>query len=78
MLFSDFVEKDEGDEQFLYELYAISVHSGGMGGGHYIAYAKHRIGVEEKWFYYSDSHYQEVSEQQVLSAQAYVLFYRRR
>ena len=38
-----------------YELYAISVHQGSMGGGHYCAYISHKIGEERQWFYCSDS-----------------------
>ena len=30
------------DEHPVYDLYAVSVHSGGLGGGHYTAYAKVR------------------------------------
>ena len=36
---SKYVKNKEG-ESYLYELYAISNHYGGMGGGHYTAYAK--------------------------------------
>ena len=54
-----------------YRLYAVSVHSGGMSGGHYVAYVKHG----EAWFHCSDTHVSKVSESDVLRAQAYVLFY---
>lgn len=32
--------KNKSDEPYIYELYAISNHYGGLGGGHYTAYAK--------------------------------------
>lgn len=34
-----------------YQLFAVSNHSGGMGGGHYFTYAKGGIGdlMERKW-----------------------------
>ena len=64
-------------EKFDYELYAIVVHSGGMGGGHYIAYMMHKINGKNQWFYASDSHVKEVDESDALRAQAYMLFYRR-
>jgi len=65
------------EEQFIYSLYAIVVHSGGMGGGHYIAYIKHNINGKDRWFYASDSHVRETDEADALRAQAYMLFYRR-
>lgn len=53
------------------------VHSGGMGGGHYVAYAKHETDKGDKWFYFSDSYWKQTSKSDALSAQAYMLFYRR-
>jgi ubiquitin C-terminal hydrolase len=44
------------------------VHSGGMGGGHYVAYAKHETKEGPKWFYFSDSYWKEVSIQNVANA----------
>lgn len=32
--------KNENGQSYLYELYAVSNHYGGLGGGHYTAYAK--------------------------------------
>lgn len=58
-------------------MYAIVVHSGSMGGGHYIAYMKHTIKGQDRWFYASDSHVREVELSDALRAQAYMLFYRR-
>ena len=37
----------------LYELYAVSNHSGGLGGGHYTAYAKNFD--NHKWYMFNDS-----------------------
>ena len=54
-----------------YSLYAISVHSGGINGGHYVAYVKH--GGE--WYHCSDSHVSKVRDTEVLRQQAYILFY---
>jgi ubiquitin C-terminal hydrolase len=48
-----------------------------MGGGHYIAYIKHRIEGVDRWFYASDSYVRECDEKDALRAQAYMLFYRR-
>ena len=35
-----------------YRLYALSCHTGIMGGGHYVCYAQNDAG---KWFFYNDS-----------------------
>jgi hypothetical protein len=58
-----------------YELYAVSSHSGGMGGGHYTAYSQ----VNKRWYLFNDSSVHLVDEAQVLhpSSTAYVLCYSR-
>lgn len=114
-----------GQNELLYSLYGIVEHSGGMHGGHYVAYVKVRQPVKPgdprwwflpksanipapgngdgdgdsesdlsgyesgeaaapsidaptgKWYYVSDSLVSEVSEEKVLHAQAYLLFYER-
>jgi len=55
----------------MYELRAVCNHSGGVGGGHYIAYGKTDAG----WFEYNDSHVSKISESQLVSPNAYLLFY---
>lgn len=55
----------------LYRLYALSVHSGGLNGGHYVAYVQQG----GDWYYCSDSHISRVRDTEVLRQQAYVLFY---
>lgn len=42
----------------MYDLFAISNHFGGLGGGHYTAYAKNHI--LNKWYNFDDSHASEV------------------
>lgn len=59
----------------LYELYAVSNHYGSMGGGHYTAYAK--LINDNKWYNFDDSHVSPVGEDEIKTAAAYVLFYRR-
>ncbi|XP_039756039.1 ubiquitin carboxyl-terminal hydrolase 45 isoform X2 [Pararge aegeria] len=114
-----------GQNELLYSLFGIVEHSGGMHGGHYVAYVKVRQPVKPgdprwwflpksanipapgsgdadvdsesdlsgyesgegaapsmeappgKWYYVSDSLVSEVSEEKVLRAQAYLLFYER-
>ncbi|CAA7391267.1 unnamed protein product [Spirodela intermedia] len=59
----------------VYELYAVINHYGGLGGGHYTAYAK--LPKENRWYHFDDSHVSPVSGDSVRTAAAYVLFYRR-
>jgi len=58
----------------VYSLTGIVVHSGGLGGGHYVAYTRRG---PNSWFYFSDRSYKEVRESSVLNAQAYLCFYKR-
>uniref|UniRef100_A0A8B9RNM9 Ubiquitin carboxyl-terminal hydrolase 15 n=1 Tax=Astyanax mexicanus TaxID=7994 RepID=A0A8B9RNM9_ASTMX len=58
-----------------YDLIAVSNHYGGMGGGHYTAYAKNKD--DGKWYNFDDSIVSPVSEDQIVSKAAYVLFYQR-
>ncbi|XP_022126856.2 ubiquitin carboxyl-terminal hydrolase 16 [Pieris rapae] len=116
---------NRGQNELLYSLYGVVEHSGGMHGGHYVAYVKVRQAVKRddpkwwflpksanipasgsgegdgdsesdlsgyesgegatpaaeapvgRWFYVSDSMVSEVTEDKVLRAQAYLLFYER-
>lgn len=76
-----------------YNLYAVSEHSGGLGGGHYTATVLDEASA--KWYHYNDSMVSRADastvscrstnstpltcyfSSQVVSQQAYVLFYRR-
>lgn len=61
----------------LYDLYAVDNHFGGLGGGHYTAYAKHP--ETEQWHYFDDSSVRPVQDpNDTKSSAAYLLFYRRR
>lgn len=60
----------------LYDLFAVSNHYGGMGGGHYTAYAKYRD--DGSWHYYDDSSVRASNPDDVQSTAAYVLFYHRK
>ena len=73
---SNHVTHWEGDEQPIYDCYAVSNHFGGLGGGHYTAYAVNKGKV---WCNYDDSRISEdVDPSEVVSNAAYVLYYRRR
>ncbi|XP_036375809.1 ubiquitin carboxyl-terminal hydrolase 15-like isoform X2 [Megalops cyprinoides] len=59
-----------------YDLIAVSNHYGGMGGGHYTAFAKNKD--DDKWYYFDDSSVSPANEDQIVSKAAYVLFYQRK
>ncbi|OMJ24105.1 Ubiquitin carboxyl-terminal hydrolase 4 [Smittium culicis] len=62
----------------IYDLYATSNHFGGLGGGHYTAFARHPI--NNNWYDYNDSSVTLINDpsSEVVSSSAYVLFYRLR
>jgi ubiquitin C-terminal hydrolase len=62
---------DDAVSTRIYDLTAVVVHQGEMGGGHYIAYAR-RAG---RWYGMSDAHVWSTSVTEVQQAQAYLLFY---
>ena len=54
------------DESLVYDLYAVDEHLGGLGGGHYRAYALNHI--TKKWYHFDDSFVTEAAaEQSVVS-----------
>eukprot|EP00546_Thalassionema_frauenfeldii_P013290 CAMPEP_0178928376 /NCGR_PEP_ID=MMETSP0786-20121207/19862_1 /TAXON_ID=186022 /ORGANISM="Thalassionema frauenfeldii, Strain CCMP 1798" /LENGTH=1163 /DNA_ID=CAMNT_0020604219 /DNA_START=39 /DNA_END=3530 /DNA_ORIENTATION=- len=60
----------------IYDCYAVSNHYGGLGGGHYTAYALNDDGT---WGNYDDSRVSaNIDPKDVVSSAAYVLYYRRR
>ncbi|ANB12767.1 Ubp12p [Sugiyamaella lignohabitans] len=64
----------EGD--LIYDLIAVDNHYGGLGGGHYTAYAKNF--VDNKWYYYDDANVRPTEPEASITGAAYLLFYRRR
>ncbi|KAK1826584.1 hypothetical protein QBC39DRAFT_334886 [Podospora conica] len=69
---------DKGDgKQEIYDLIGVDNHYGGLGGGHYTAFAKSFM--DGDWYEYNDAHTYRLSDpQKVVSSSAYLLFYRRR
>ncbi|XP_063688900.1 ubiquitin carboxyl-terminal hydrolase 2-like isoform X3 [Bolinopsis microptera] len=56
-----------------YDLVGVSNHSGNTFSGHYIAYCK----VGSRWHRFSDSSVSSISRSDIVSSEAYVLFYER-
>jgi ubiquitin carboxyl-terminal hydrolase 4/11/15 len=67
--------KNSAPGSHTYELYAISNHYGGLGGGHYSAYAK--LIDENRWYHFDDAHVSPVSEADIKTSAAYLLFYKK-
>jgi len=63
-------------EDAIYDLFAVSNHIGGFGGGHYIAKVKNPS--DQRWYLFDDSIFREISTSEVHSREAYILFYERR
>ncbi|XP_061265890.1 ubiquitin carboxyl-terminal hydrolase 11 isoform X5 [Bos javanicus] len=76
--FSEFVIKPQNDsarELYKYDLIAVSNHYGGLRDGHYTTFACNKDSGQ--WHYFDDSSVSPVTENQIESKAAYVLFYQR-
>jgi ubiquitin C-terminal hydrolase len=63
-------------ESYIYDLYGICNHSGGVHGGHYTSYIKN---ANNKWYHFNDTIVSEVALlDSLISPKAYCLFYRKR
>ena len=61
---------------YIYELYGVCNHSGGVLGGHYTAYVKNANG---KWYHFNDTSVIEIGlVDSIISPKAYCLFYRKK
>ncbi|KAF2100362.1 UCH-domain-containing protein [Rhizodiscina lignyota] len=67
----------DGDKDLVYDLIAVDNHYGGLGGGHYTAFAKNFF--DGQWYEYNDSQVSKRNDPDVvITSAAYLLFYRRR
>ncbi|KAL0572285.1 hypothetical protein V5O48_009688 [Marasmius crinis-equi] len=74
---AEVMEVDDGlDEPLLYDLFGVDEHIGGLGGGHYRAYAQNHM--NDKWYHFDDSYVTAAKADEAVNANAYLLFYRRR
>ena len=64
------------NEKYIYDLFAVANHSGGLHGGHYYAYC--RNAKDGEWYEFNDSHVSIIETKKVCNDNAYVLFYRRK
>ena len=63
------------NDKYVYDLFAISNHSGGIQGGHYWAYCKNTDG---NWYNFNDEDVSLINESKLISPQAYCLFYKKK
>jgi ubiquitin C-terminal hydrolase len=76
---SSLVANDEGNKTFdplLYDLIAISNHTGTMTGGHYTTTAR-KLGTNE-WYNFNDSSVSRENSNNIVTASAYLLIYVKR
>jgi ubiquitin carboxyl-terminal hydrolase 4/11/15 len=73
---SKWVIGSQSEGSLIYDLYGVSNHMGGLGGGHYTAYIK--SAEDGKWYDMNDSSTSSVGASEIKSSSAYVLFYQRR
>jgi ubiquitin C-terminal hydrolase len=63
-------------ETYVYDLFGICNHSGGLLGGHYTSYIKN---ANNKWYHFNDTSVAEVGLiESIISQKAYCLFYRKK
>ena len=68
-------QKRKNDDRPLYDLYAVTAHTGQIGHGHYVSFS---LNPNKQWYYYNDSLVKKTTKKRVLSESAYMLFYERR
>lgn len=72
-------EAPHGREEALYDLYAVSNHVGTLSGGHYTAYCRvQQADGTGAWHHFNDEVVTAVPQSQVVSPNAYILFYAKR
>jgi len=61
-------------KKYVYNLYGVCNHFGGVQGGHYTAFVKHGA---NNWLHYNDNSVEQIDESRIVSPSAYCLFYRK-
>lgn len=62
-------------QESIYDLYAVSVHTGHAQFGHYYSYCQNPDG---NWYVFDDQDVNKIDEKKIVDANAYMLLYRRR
>ena len=64
------------DTKYIYDLFAVANHIGGLQGGHYYAYCKNC--KDNEWYEFNDSSVDKIDKNKIVTENAYVLFYKKR
>jgi ubiquitin carboxyl-terminal hydrolase 8 len=68
--------KGYNSDKYVYDLFGVCNHMGGVMGGHYTAFVKN---TEDIWFHYNDQMIERIDHpQSIVSPAAYCLFYRKK
>ena len=62
-------------DSYMYDLYGVCNHLGIVGGGHYTANVKN---ASNKWYNYNDLILKEIKKENVVTNEAYCLFFRKK
>lgn len=73
---SSYVTKNDSDKKYIYDLIGVDNHYGGIGGGHYTAFAKNFS--DSSWYYFNDSRVTKENVEDSVNEAAYLLFYKRK
>ena len=72
--FSKYVD-GYNSSSYVYDLYAICNHSGGLMGGHYTAFIKN---ANNNWYLFNDTVVKKVDKEKIITPSAYCFFFRKR
>lgn len=72
--FSKYVD-GYNSSSYIYDMYGICNHSGGLMGGHYTALIKN---ANSKWYLFNDTSVKEVNKDKLITPNAYCFFFRKR
>lgn len=61
-------------KKYIYDLYAVCNHFGGVEGGHYTAFVK----CSNNWLHFNDTSVEKIDLSRIVSPSAYCLFYRKK
>ena len=70
------IKKDNPNFDSKYDLFAVANHYGSLMFGHYTAYCKNSL--NNKWYEFNDSLVNEIKEDDIVTSNAYVLFYKQK
>ena len=60
---------------YIYDLYGVSNHTGGLEGGHYTAFVKT---ANKQWIHFNDTNLSKMQESEIVTPMSYCLFYRKK